>query len=311
MDSVSVNMNLARMADLPETIRSRLETDGIVRSGGRIYYRAGGQVLACEEGDAGEAIIRALQETEKDMGTFSCTDDPWQAILNGDIRKTRQASGIRDGIRRCLIRFETLPDQEKSLTPAVWNEMVPLERGDAVTGAAPGSITLIKQAEGHTEEEIAEYAAAVIETINTETGIQVRAGIGQITSELAGLQESRRQASRAIAIGTGFHPEERVYIYSRQILERLISAIPEDTRAQLRRELFSGETEKKLTPEMMETIRAFFRNDLNLSTTARQLFIHRNTLIYRLDKIRKETGFDLRRFQDAAAFQMISRIPDE
>ena len=61
---------------------------------------------------------------------------------------------------------------------------------------------------------------------------------------------------------------------------------------------------------MLETIRVYFRNDLNLSTTARQLFIHRNTLNYRLEKIRRETGLDLRNFRDAAVFQLISLLPD-
>ena len=89
----------------------------------------------------------------------------------------------------------------------------------------------------------------------------------------------------------------------------MISAIPEDIRKELRREL-NGDG-KQLTAELMETARAFLQNDMNLTTTAKQLYIHRNTLIYRLDKIRKETGFDLRRFRDAAAFQMISQIPGD
>ena len=66
-----------------------------------------------------------------------------------------------------------------------------------------------------------------------------------------------------------------------------------------------------LTEETLETIRVFFRNDLNLSTTARQLFIHRNTLIYRMEKIRKATGLDLRKFEDAAVFRILMSIPDK
>ena len=308
MDQVSVKMNLTRLEELPEALRIALGGADIVRDGGYIYVRTGGKVLFCEAGEAGESVVRTLLEKEPKP---PYPENPWKALLTGNARSAGTLPGLRDGVRRCLILFRIVPEQEKSLSMAIWNDLAPTESGDIATETAPGQIALIKQAEGHTEEDIAEFAAAVIETIDTETGIQMQAGIGNTTPEAGGLRESYRQACRAIEMGRRFQQEGPVYIYSRQIMERLISAIPEETRAQLRKELLSSGTEKRLNREMMETIRAFFRNDLNLSTTARQLFIHRNTLIYRLDKIRKETGFDLRRFPDAAAFQMISHIPEE
>lgn len=308
MDSVSVKMNLLRMEDIPDAVVPGFSQADVVRYEGYIYIRTGNQALRLEDGTSGEAVIQALETLKQERKRSAGNEDPWLAVLDGD---TRNSSGIRDGIRRCLILFEAIPGQEKLFSRSVWDDLAPVERGDAVTEPETGRIALIKHAEGHSDEEIAEFAAAVIETIETETGIQIQAGIGTATQELAGLKESWRQAGEAMAIGRKFQPEKRVFVYSRQAMERLISAIPEETRSRLRRELFSPETGKLLTPEMMETIRAFFRNDLNLSTTARELFIHRNTLIYRLEKIRKETGFDLRHFRDAAVFQMISRIPEE
>ena len=306
MDAVSVKMDLARPEDLPKAVSEGLARGNTVRCKGMIYLRAGDAVLCCEGGDAGEAVVRALEARR--TAPSHREEDPWLSVLKGS---ARAVPGIRDGIRRCLILFEALPGQEKLFGRSVWDDLAPMERGDAVTEPAPGSVALIKRAEGLSEEEIAEFAAAVIETVETETGVQIRAGIGDSVKELSGLPESLRQARQAIATGTVFQPDGRVFCYHRQAMERLISAVPGETRRELRREFLSPEAGKQLTPEMMETIRAFFRNDLNLSTTARELFIHRNTLIYRLDKIRKETGFDLRRFRDAAVFQLISRIPEE
>ena len=310
MDPVSVKMNLTRMEEVPEAVAEGFSSEDFVRYGGNIYIRAGDRVLSCEAGEAGEALIRALKTREHAEKRSPRDSDPWRKVLAGESRSADAVPGIRGGILRCVILFRTMPGQEKTFTRAMWDDLAPVERGDAATETDDGHIVLIKQAEGHTDEDIAEYTAAVAETIETETGIQMQAGIGTATRELAGLKESLRQAGEAIETGRMFQPESRVFVYSRQTMERLICAIPEESRRQLRDELLSSETGKQLSPEMMETIRAYFRNDLNLSTTARELFIHRNTLIYRLDKIRKETGFDLRRFRDAAVFQMISCIPE-
>ena len=101
-----------------------------------------------------------------------------------------------------------------------------------------------------------------------------------------------------------------VYLYREQVLERLLSEIPEETRTRFRKSLICGNVRKTLNEETLNTAEAFFKSDLNLSDTARQLFIHRNTLLYRLEKIRKETGLDLRKFNDAVAFKILILLPD-
>ena len=93
--------------------------------------------------------------------------------------------------------------------------------------------------------------------------------------------------------------------------KRMTDLIPPESAKRFREEVIPPGAEKVLTDELIETIRVFFGNDLNLSTTARQLFIHRNTLLYRMDKIRKATGLDLRRFEDAAVFRIMMDIPGE
>ena len=303
MKPLSVRVGLVKTDEVPAEIRARLTADGgTVRADGLIYVSAGNKILCCEESEEGEAVIRAMAENRETEGR---TNDPWHAVLRGDA----PSGTIRDGILRCVIVFRAAPGQDSLPDRAAFDDLIPAEPGDTITEKS-GAIVLIKQADRQAEDEIAEFTAAVIDTAETEAGIRLQAGIGRITRSTAELKESFEEAETAIDTGRRFLPGGTVYAYNRLAAERLMDAIPAATRANLRKELFTPETRKLLNSEMMETIESFFRNDLNLSTTAREMFIHRNTLIYRLDKIRKVTGYDLRCFQDAAAFRLLSRLPE-
>ena len=299
MNSQSVRISLMTADEVPDGIRSRLNAGAeSVRGNGMLYVRAGGKYLCCEDSEAGETLIHVLKENRNERITVS---DPWQRILCGD-----NPEGIlHDGVPRCVIVFRSSARQERSLI----DELIPLEPGDAIT-ENNGGIVLIKKTDGLTDEEIAEFAAAVTGAAETEAGIRLQAGIGRPTRKVSELKDSYSEAETAISMGRHFLAGESVYAFGHLAAERLINAVPAADRAQLRKELFTPETRKLLTSEMMETIDAFLRNDLNLSTTAREMFIHRNTLIYRLDKIRKVTGYDLRHFQDAMAFRLLSRLPE-
>ena len=303
MKPLPVRIGLVKPDEVPAEIRARLTADGeTVRAGGLIYLSAGSRILCCEDSEEGEAVIRAMAP-ERDSNP---ADDPWRALLTGGAK----TGTVPDGIPRCVIVLRAAPGQEKLPDRAAFADLIPAEPGDAITGIN-GAFVLIKQADRQAEDEITEFTAAVIDTAETEAGIRLQAGIGRITRNAAELKASFAEAEAAIDTGRRFLPGETVYAYSRLAAERLMAAVPAEVRAQLRKELFTPETRKLLNSEMMETIEAFFRNDLNLSTTAREMYIHRNTLIYRLDKIRKATGFDLRRFQDAAAFRLLSRLPED
>ena len=303
MKPLPVRIGLVKPDEVPAEIRARLAADGeTVRAGGLIYLSAGSRILCCEDSEEGEAVIRAMAP-ERDSNP---ADDPWRALLTGGAK----TGTVPDGIPRCVIVLRAAPGQEKLPDRAAFADLIPAEPGDAITGIN-GAVVLIKQADRQAEDEITEFTAAVIDTAETEAGIRLQAGIGRTVRNAAELKASFAEAEAAIDTGRRFLPGEAVYAYSRLAAERLMDAVPAEVRAQLRKELFTPETRKLLNSEMMETIEAFFRNDLNLSTTAREMFIHRNTLIYRLDKIRKATGFDLRRFQDAAAFRLLSRLPED
>ena len=309
MSPLSVKIDLLTGKDVPDAIRTQLKKkpECPVRRGGWIWVQSGSDTLRLPEDEAGETFLRmmSLRNTHTEERA-----DPWRSVLAGRLPEIRPPD-MKDGILRCVILFEAVPDQDRLLEERLMADLMPVERGDVMTETAPGKIVLIKLCADHGEEEIREFAAAVIETVETEAGIPVQAGIGRSVSTLTELHDSYQQAQEALSIGRQFFLTGAVFDYGQQVMERLISAVPAEDLNRIRRELFSPETGKLLTDEMMETVRVFFQNDLNLSTAARQLFVHRNTLIYRLDKIRKITGFDLRRFQDAAVFRLLCRLQTE
>ena len=139
----------------------------------------------------------------------------------------------------------------------------------------------------------------------------IKAGIGREADNAENLRNSYRDAVNALFIGSVYHRQDSVYIYNRQVLERIVDSIPAETKKEIRKEYCQLNMPDSLSDEMLETVRVFFRNDLNLTAASKQLFIHRNTLNYRLDKIRKLSGLDLRCFHDAVVFAVISIIPQE
>ena len=125
---------------------------------------------------------------------------------------------------------------------------------------------------------------------------------------MADLKNSYEEAPRAIEVGHLFHPENSVFVFSTLVLERFLMELPADISAYYHGLLFNRKTSRLFNEEMLYTIDMFFRKDLNLSDAARQLYIHRNTLVYRLDKIQRQTGLDLRRFDDAVTFKILMEL---
>ena len=125
---------------------------------------------------------------------------------------------------------------------------------------------------------------------------------------LAQLGESYAEAKRAMEVGSIFHPGESIYMFRRLMLERFLMNVPREESMLYHSLLFNRKTAKLFNEEMLQTIEMFFRKDLNLSDTARQLFIHRNTLVYRLDKVQRQTGLDLRHFDDAVTFKILYEL---
>jgi len=215
-----------------------------------------------------------------------------------------------NGIDRAAMRavmIMSMPNVKRGTAQQTLMETIPMTPvTDILVPVDSRTSVLIKGvAAGEGQDDLQEYAAAVRETVQGETGDEVIIAISDIAPNAGELHNAYLQAEKAAEIGRVFRPEEHVYVYGSMLMERFIADIPAEMAAQYHAMLFNRRTQRVLNDEILETALMFFQKDLNLSDTARQLYIHRNTLVYRLDKIQKFTGLDLRKFDDAVTFRMM------
>lgn len=214
---------------------------------------------------------------------------------------------VRKKERRVLI-FHVL-QMDNNRTIDMLREITPLENTDVLVKIDRHTAAMIKDiSDNETLDEAVQFAQALQETLMGETARTMTVGIGNGVSDLFELKDSYIEARRAIEVGRTFAPRDNIYAYSHLMLERFLVELPENIAESYLRVLFSPRTEKVLSKEIMDTIDTFFRKDLNLSDTARQLYIHRNTLVYRLDKVYRHTGLDLRKFDDAVTFRIFMEL---
>lgn len=206
--------------------------------------------------------------------------------------------GIPINMERCIILFHG--------ASAGMKDLVPVGDDDLLVDIDRHVLVLIKSMsniEGY--DDLMQLAEAIEQTIMSELGEQPILTIGETKLTLHELSASYRAAWRALEIGRLFHPDRTVYSYNRLSLERFLAEINRDLGMSYHQMLFNRKTQRLFNEEMLHTIDMFFNKDLNLSDTARQLYIHRNTLVYRLDKIQRQTGLDLRKFEDAITFRIL------
>ena len=154
-------------------------------------------------------------------------------------------------------------------------------------------------------DELYQLAEAIEQTLLDEVGKSCVVGIGEPKKTFPEIGESYRESRRAVEVGRIFLSEQHIYVYRSLVLERFLMDIPREMGTRYHGILFNRKTARLFNDEMLHTIEMFFAKDLNLSDTARQLYIHRNTLVYRLDKVQRQTGLDLRKFDDAVTFKMM------
>ncbi len=308
MASKEVRVAMPETADVPEALlREAKEAQGPLRRDGMLYLIRGEKVFSCEDTPEGQALMDAL------FRGGAGEETPGQA-LRSLLQSGKRAEEIVRRCRipagglRCILLLQCTNRRDQNPEDVI-RTVAPLEKEDLLLRFSADTAALIKQ--GSDPEEAAEYAMALIDTVEGETGLRLRAGVSEPKADPGLWAEGCREAEQALETGRIFHLKDPVQIYRKQILERMLQEIPAERRRALRRELLTAGGERALNDELMETADEFFRSDLNLSDTARRMFIHRNTLTYRLDKIRKETGLDLRRFSDAVIFRLVTALPED
>jgi carbohydrate diacid regulator len=187
--------------------------------------------------------------------------------------------------------------------------LVPVSPGDVLIPLDRAQAALVKSLDDHlSQSELVEFARALQETTREETALDLSCGIGETATSADKLQHSCAQALRALALGAMFTPQESVCVFGQMLLPRLLTELQPDIAQYYHSLLFNKRSSHLYTAEMLETIDMFLQKDLNLSDTSRQLYIHRNTLVYRLDKVQRTAGLDLRRFEDAFIFKLFYEL---
>jgi len=247
--------------------------------------------------------IRYYYEEKFDRANFIkniITDN----ILPGDIQQKARELHIPLNVFRTvfLIKVEETKDTQPY---EVIKSLFPKKAKDFVIILDDESIVLTKELKsGDDYEEIDRTAKAIIDTLNTEIMVKAKIGIGSIVDSVRDIGRSFKEAQTALHIGNIFENDNPISNYNNLGIGRLIYQLPTTMCKLFLKEVFKDGSLNALDQEMVRTIQKFFENNLNISETSRQLYVHRNTLVYRLDKIQKATGLDLRNFDDAITFKV-------
>ena len=187
----------------------------------------------------------------------------------------------------------------------ILQELAGTGSGSFVTQVDENSVVVVREVYGSDEEEQAmSFAETAMQRFQEAELPDIRIACGTVVSELKDISHSYKEAKMALDVGRIFFEDKNIIAYSQLGIGRLIYQLPLPLCRMYIKEIFKENSPEDFDEETLATINKFFENNLNVSETARQLFIHRNTLVYRLDKLQKTTGLDLRVFEDAITFKI-------
>lgn len=225
-------------------------------------------------------------------------------ILLGDIYVRAKELHFVSELPRAVFLVRQVESNDVAAIDVVQN-LFPDKQTDFVLSISETDVALIKQLNEGTEgKDLYKIAKQVEEAITEELNIKVVIGIGTIVGHIRDLARAYKEAQVAIEVGKVFDTEKSIINYENLGIGRLIYQLPTTLCEMFLQEVFKKNPIDALDQETLFTINKFFENNLNVSETARKLFVHRNTLVYRLEKIKKLTGLDLREFDDAITFKV-------
>ncbi len=246
---------------------------------------------------------KAFYEEKHDRGTF-VKNIIMDNILPGDIYLRAKELHFSTESPRAVFLVRQVGHTDVGTLDVVTN-LFPDRLQDFVLSINETDVAVVKQINGSTTEEDLERMAKKIEdTLRNELFVRTVIGIGTISEHLRSLADSYKEAQTAIEVGEVFDTEKSIINYENLGIGRLIYQLPTTLCEIFLSEVFKKNTIESLDQETLFTINKFFENNLNVSETSRKLFVHRNTLVYRLEKIKKLTGLDLRLFDHAIVFKV-------
>lgn len=225
-------------------------------------------------------------------------------LLLVDIYNRAKKLHIETNVKRVVFLIETKHEKDTNALETV-RSLFATKTKDFVTAVDEKNIILVKEVKpGETYDDLEKTANMVLDMLNTEALTKVHVSFGTIVNEIKDVSRSYKEAKMALDVGKIFYSSKNVVAYSNLGIGRLIYQLPLPLCRMFIREIFDGKSPDEFDEETLTTINKFFENSLNVSETSRQLYIHRNTLVYRLDKLQKSTGLDLRVFEDAITFKI-------
>lgn len=198
-----------------------------------------------------------------------------------------------------------LEDKKDSTAVELVKNLFATKMRDYVTEVDEQSIVLIKDVRDiKSEDELQKLADMIVDNMHTEAMVRVRVGYGNQVNNLPDIAKSYQEAKMALEVGKIFYAEKETIAYRYLGIGRLIYQLPMSLCEMFIHEVFGDEIPDIFNEETTTTIQKFFENNLNISETARQLYVHRNTLVYRLERLEKIIGLDIRKFDDAMTFKL-------
>jgi carbohydrate diacid regulator len=247
--------------------------------------------------------IKQYYDEKNDKGNF-IKNVIMDNILSGDIYLKSRELNFNTDVLRVVFLIRTVSKNDYSAFDAIQN-LFPDKSKDFVINIGNNDIVLVKETSEETSiKDFENLAHSIADTLSSEFYIDSVIGIGTEVKGIKDLARSYKEAQVSLEVGKVFDTGKSIISYEHLGIARLIYQLPTTLCDMFLREVFKKGSIESLDQETLFTIHKFFENNLNVSETSRKLFVHRNTLVYRLEKIKKYTGLDLREFDDAIVFKV-------
>ena len=210
--------------------------------------------------------------------------------------------------RRLVYLVETTSDYDNVSVELMKSMFFP-QSGDYVTTIDEHNVVLIKELQpGDGREAIEDVAKTIVDMLNSEAMLKVRVAYGIPVEELKDVSKSYKEAKMALEVGSIFYDYKKIISYETLGIGRLIYQLPQNLCKIFIKEIYGDTKPEDIDEEILVTVDKFLENNLNVSETSRQLYIHRNTLVYRIEKLEKAIGLDMRVFDDALTFKIATMV---
>ncbi|HHT14669.1 MAG: PucR family transcriptional regulator [Christensenellales bacterium] len=285
----------------------------LVQNGLMYLGLEGGALILCKDSAyAHDALLLAVPTVEKLLTKAHPEDarrNALQLLLSSDISQDERLALCADFATD--LSYQVMLFTLHGGSPAdikVLESIFPLEKNDCFLALSPKTAVFIKVIDEQDPWDMQELALAMLETAQVEEGMTLKAGLGSRVDSPAKWHQSLKEARAALEVGPAFRKKDLVFCYDSLWFERFLSEIP----LHIAQKYSSFFSDKKITRalnnSMIETVNTYLDAGMNLTEAARRLYIHRNTLAYRLDKILSLTGLDIRNFNDAMTFKLFYEL---